>query len=81
MNTAFILLIPNIPIKFLVYRESLRVRTMASLTIDGDAYTMYYPDQSPVAANMFAQVESEQTRMLQILNLPSTIASTLNTKV
>jgi hypothetical protein len=54
---------------------------MASLTIDGDAYTMYYLDQSPVAANMFAQVESEQTRMLQILNLPSTIASTLNTKV
>jgi len=54
---------------------------MASLTIDEDAYTMYYLDQSPVAAKILAQVESEQTRMLQILDLPSTIASTINTKI
>lgn len=46
---------------------------MASLIIDGDAYTMYYLDQSPVAASIFAQVELEQTRMLQILSLPSTL--------
>jgi hypothetical protein len=41
---------------------------------------MYNLGLSPVAANILAQVESEQTRMLQILNLPSTIASTSNTK-